>query len=318
MKKVGIVSTSDISKVFCNTVNKIENLDWNISAVYSRDINKAQDYALENDIELCYDSYEEFLRSDIDIVYISSPNAFHYKHCLEAIKFKKHVLVEKPLCLEISHINDLYNKAQSNNVFIMEAVVSLSKKPLNDLKLFLEKQKVFSFDFTFSKQTRHYKNYVNGKYFNVFDKKMGGGSTNDLGVYCAYVMVYLFGKTNNIKSFQKLSENGADESSVSIIKYDNLIGTLKTSKVCADSRGSIISCENYQIEIENIGVVNDVKIYDLKYNLIEHFKCNKLVMENEILHFNSIIQSEKFKSDLYTKKISLEVCEILNIINKNN
>ncbi len=40
---------------------------------------------------------DDFLGSDVDVVYIASPNSLHASQALAALDAGKHVIVEKPL-----------------------------------------------------------------------------------------------------------------------------------------------------------------------------------------------------------------------------
>jgi len=79
-----------------------------ITAIASRDINRAKEEAKKLDIPKAYGSYESLLaHPDIDAIYNPLPNHLHIpwtKKCLEA---GKHVLCEKPMALNIAEIKDL-------------------------------------------------------------------------------------------------------------------------------------------------------------------------------------------------------------------
>ena len=71
-----------------------------LTAVASRNIDKAKQLADQFQIEKAYDSYESLLADDtIDAVYIPLPNHLHREWTLKAAAAGKHVLCEKPLAL---------------------------------------------------------------------------------------------------------------------------------------------------------------------------------------------------------------------------
>lgn len=56
-----------------------------------------RDYAKEHDIKFYSDHRELLKDKDIDAVIISSPSSFHGVQALDALKSKKHVLIDKPI-----------------------------------------------------------------------------------------------------------------------------------------------------------------------------------------------------------------------------
>jgi predicted dehydrogenase len=71
-----------------------------VTAIASRQLEKAQAAARQLGIEKAYGSYEELLAdSDIDAVYIPLPNHLHVPWTINALKAGKHVLCEKPIGL---------------------------------------------------------------------------------------------------------------------------------------------------------------------------------------------------------------------------
>jgi 1,5-anhydro-D-fructose reductase (1,5-anhydro-D-mannitol-forming) len=69
-------------------------------AAVSRDRGRADAFAGQHGARRAYTEYADLLRDrDVDIVYISTPNAQHAEQALAAARARKHVLCEKPLAL---------------------------------------------------------------------------------------------------------------------------------------------------------------------------------------------------------------------------
>jgi 1,5-anhydro-D-fructose reductase (1,5-anhydro-D-mannitol-forming) len=72
-------------------------------AAVSRDRGRAEAFAAQHGARRAYTDYADLLRDrDVDIVYISTPNAQHAEQALAAARARKHVLCEKPLALSVA------------------------------------------------------------------------------------------------------------------------------------------------------------------------------------------------------------------------
>src|SRR3990172_8646637 len=77
-----------------------------VTSLYSSDIKRAKSLADKFGIEKHFNNYDEFLKSDIGAVYISSANVNHYQQVIKAAKAGKHILCEKPLAMNLSEVED--------------------------------------------------------------------------------------------------------------------------------------------------------------------------------------------------------------------
>uniref|UniRef100_A0A0G4FN48 D-xylose 1-dehydrogenase (NADP(+), D-xylono-1,5-lactone-forming) n=1 Tax=Chromera velia CCMP2878 TaxID=1169474 RepID=A0A0G4FN48_9ALVE len=93
-----------------------------VQGVAARGIEKAKAFAALHKIPDVHSSFEALCAAEnIDVVYISSPNALHYSQCLIAIGEGKHVLCEKTFCLTAKQGKHLIEEAKKKNVFLLEA-----------------------------------------------------------------------------------------------------------------------------------------------------------------------------------------------------
>jgi 1,5-anhydro-D-fructose reductase (1,5-anhydro-D-mannitol-forming) len=95
----GMVSTGRASDALLGPAINAES-NSRVSAVYSRDRERADAYAAKHGADHAYTSYAEMLQDPgVDVVYIASPNALHAEQAIEAAQAGKHVYCEKPLAL---------------------------------------------------------------------------------------------------------------------------------------------------------------------------------------------------------------------------
>jgi predicted dehydrogenase len=67
---------------------------------------------------LTTDHRELVARSDVDVVLIANPNAFHAEVTLNAIAVGKHVLVEKPMCVTHREADEIIAAQKNSNVLV--------------------------------------------------------------------------------------------------------------------------------------------------------------------------------------------------------
>ena len=70
---------------------------FSLTAVYSRSLARAEEYGKAHGASYFYNSLEELAKSSqVDAVYVASPNSFHAAQSIMLLTGKKHVLCEKP------------------------------------------------------------------------------------------------------------------------------------------------------------------------------------------------------------------------------
>jgi xylose dehydrogenase (NAD/NADP) len=117
---VGLLSTADINAKLIAGAR--ESGVAEITAVASRDGERARAYADQNGIERAHGSYEELLADrEVDAVYISLPNAMHVEWAIKALQAGKHVLCEKPLTRDPAEAEHAFDAAEAADRVLMEA-----------------------------------------------------------------------------------------------------------------------------------------------------------------------------------------------------
>jgi phthalate 4,5-cis-dihydrodiol dehydrogenase len=72
-------------------------------------------FAEDHKCEAHNDAVELFRREDIDAVYIATPHQFHCEHAVQAMSAGKHVVVEKPMALNIDDCSAMIDAERRNN-----------------------------------------------------------------------------------------------------------------------------------------------------------------------------------------------------------
>ncbi len=312
MYNLAIVGSSFISEDLIKTLEQFDQI--NVLCLYSRTEKKGKEFIKENNIKKLYTNYKHMLKDkEVDIVYIASPNSCHYEQALKAIKYNKHVLIEKPIALNAKQLNRLYDEAQKRNVVIMEAIVNIFYNTFLQLENMLKEIGKISFvEFNLQQQTRHFSKYKNEEKINVFSKKMGGGALRDLGPYSLYPLVYLFGKPNNVNYFSIKNKEAIDETTNLICLYNTFNAIINVSKVITDIRENIICGEDGYIIIDHINYMKKVSLYNNQGILIKEVSAEyEDRMYGEVKYFLNLI-NKKEQIDVNFKKNSIIVCDLIS------
>jgi xylose dehydrogenase (NAD/NADP) len=115
----GLISTARINRRLIPAIR--ESKRGSLAAVASRDLQKAQDYAREQNIPLAFGSYQEMLDSgEVDAVYISLPNHLHAEWTVRALEAGVHVLCEKPFAISLEEVDSVIQASQKTGRIAVE------------------------------------------------------------------------------------------------------------------------------------------------------------------------------------------------------
>jgi predicted dehydrogenase len=118
--RFGILSTADIG--LDSVLPAIRKSDHTALALASRDADRAEAVAREQDVPRAYGSYEALLADeDVDAVYNPLPNGLHAAWSERAADHGKHVLCEKPLAVDADEARALFDHCEAQGVTLMEA-----------------------------------------------------------------------------------------------------------------------------------------------------------------------------------------------------
>src|SRR5271157_3577130 len=95
-----------------------------VTALSRRSLEKAQESARRHDIPLAFDSAEDLCRSsEVDAVFVTTPNACHLADVLLALRCGKPVLCEKPMGVHASECRQMVEAARSSGLLLGVAQV---------------------------------------------------------------------------------------------------------------------------------------------------------------------------------------------------
>lgn len=116
---IGIIGTGNIANTGHGpAVKQLEDVE--LVAVLSRNKKTAQDFIKNHGFEAkTYDNINDFVSNkDMELVVITSPDGLHYEQAKVCLEAGKHVLLEKPMTLEVGESEELISLAQQNNLVL--------------------------------------------------------------------------------------------------------------------------------------------------------------------------------------------------------
>lgn len=161
-----------------------------VTAIASRDAEKARAVAKQLGIPKAYGSYEALLEdADVQAVYIPLPNHLHVPWSIKALDAGKHVLCEKPIGLTAAEAQQLLDAAKKRpRLKIMEAFMYRHHPQWQLARRLVATGKIGEL------RTVH----SDFSYCNVDPKNIrnradsGGGGLMDIGCYCISLARFLF------------------------------------------------------------------------------------------------------------------------------
>lgn len=123
--RFGIIGCADIARKVSRAIILAPNAV--IAAVASRSLEKASLFAKANNFPpeaKIYASYEALLDDpDIDAVYLPLPTALHVKWAVLVAQKKKHLLMEKPVALNVAEFDVIIKACEDNGVQFMDGTM---------------------------------------------------------------------------------------------------------------------------------------------------------------------------------------------------
>lgn len=249
--KIGIIGTNFISDDFCNAAVKVPGAV--LRAVYSRNEETGAAFAERHSIPEVFTDYKKFLSSDIDAVYVASPNFIHCSQTIMALEHKKHVLCEKVMAVNEAEVRSMIDCARRNQVVLLEAM-----RPDFDPAFDIVEQNLNRIGrlrratFEFCQYSSRYDKFREGIVMNAFDPTLGNAAVMDIGVYCIHSLVRLFGMPQEIQAFSTKLSNDFDGSGIVLMKYETMIAEAVYSKISVSVNPSVIQGEDGSILIDYI------------------------------------------------------------------
>lgn len=221
----GILATGNIANKFAKTILQMNEAGetQELVACASRNKNKSEEFGQQyglNSVK-CYGSYEEMLAdTDVEAVYVATPNNMHFKNCVMCLNAKKHVLCEKPFTTSAKEAEKLFQLAEEKGLFIMEGFWIRFLPCLIKMQEIISSGQIGEVIFARSDYGFIAKGARKDRKFN---KDLAGGALLDIGIYNLGFMRMVMSDRNpaDYTADYHINEYGTDDFSTITLRYNS-------------------------------------------------------------------------------------------------
>jgi predicted dehydrogenase len=286
--KFALVGCGRINKKHAESISKNLNEKAELVAVCDIDFDKAKKVGEEYGVPF-YAFYDEMLEkhSDVDVVNILTESGNHAKHTIDIVKkFKKHIVVEKPMALTLEDADKMIKTCDEEGVKLFVIKQNRYNLPVMKLREALENG-----DFgKLVMGTVRVRWCRPQSYYDQADWRgtwaMDGGVFTNQASHHIDLLEWMLGEPISVfaKSRTALANIETEDTGVAIIQFANgAIGVVEATTATRpkDLEGSLsILGEKGSVEIGGFAV-NEMKVWNFqnqdekeKINIIEKYKEN--------------------------------------------
>ena len=161
-----------------------------VTALSSREMDKARESAKKYKIPLAFDSTAELCQSNqVDAVLVTTPNALHFSDVLTAIQHNKPVLCEKPMAMNATECRQMVEAARSAGILLGVAHVFRFEDSTARLRERVAKGQIGRP--IFARAEFSYLGKAHARTWLTNAAIAGGGPIGDVGVHCVDAMQYI-------------------------------------------------------------------------------------------------------------------------------
>lgn len=285
MLRVGILGCGNIAAKVADSLKG--NKKVAICGVASRERTKAKKFAAAHcpDAKV-FTGYEKLAQSpDIDLIYIATPNTYHYEHAILCIKEYKNVLIEKPFVMSKAEADSIFFEAKNRGVFVAEAMWT-SYVPLHKLALeWIAAGRIGAVKYVTANLGYDIENVP-----RLNSTVLGGGSYLDLGVYTTNFALSFMGDDIKVsRVFARKVSSGIDRDTTYSMESEDgsMLGNFYVT-MCADTdRDGVVIGEKGKIRFSNINNYRKISLYSPDDTLLDEAIDDKDYLHGYVYEFES-------------------------------
>lgn len=219
---IGLVGSKFISTIHAESLKSVH--DAVILAVASPSLDHAEVFSKQHKIPNHYNNYKKMLEMDeIDMIVVGAPNAFHYSIAIDSAAAGKHVVMEKPFCLNLQEADLMIEAFKKANLKLMYAEELCFAPKYVRLKQLLD-QGALGVPILIKQSEKHDGPHA-PHFWDV--EQSGGGVTMDMGCHAIEFFRWMLGRPK-IKSvyaqmgtFLHKDKTRGDDNAIILLEFEN-------------------------------------------------------------------------------------------------
>lgn len=308
--KLGIFSTSSIAPRFIAAVR--EEGSFEIAALSSRTLEKAEEKAREWGVPKAYGSHTELLADpDVQIVYISAVNAAHYTYAKAALLAGKHVICEKPCTTTEAQTRELFALAKEKGLFLMEAQKMLFLPAVLAVKEAIASGKLGKI------RVAEFNHSFYGSYNSwMYDEAAGGGPLLSSGIYVVELLQFLF--DCNVAQISGIcgkhpGTNVEEQYVISGRMENGVLFSMKNSTAALMKNGACFYGEKGYAELPDYWKARKVLFCDHETTQAQEYPCDHELVY-EVRHIAGCFRKGLLQSPVVTAEFSSQAIRVLEAV----
>jgi len=266
MINIALIGCGRVSEFHCKAIKKQKKLK--LIACCDLDIDKAN-YLAKKYKAKSFSNYNEMLENlpQIDIVAIITPSGMHYQHAKSIInKYKKNLIIEKPVCLKTANLINLFKIAKNKKVKIYSVFQNRYNKAVQRVKKAIKQNelgdiRVIGVRVRWCRPQRYY-DLAEWRGTLSHD----GGALTNQGIHHVDLLRYLGGEVDKVNATMRtLGANiEAEDTVVSSFTYRNkVVGSLEVTTAARP--------DDYEASISIVGSSGLAQIGGIAVNELQIF-----------------------------------------------
>lgn len=220
--RVGLVGSQFITAIHAESLQRCK--DAELFAVASPTEGHAREFAERFRIPHHFTDYRRMLEmSEIDMVVIGAPNNLHCQISVEAAKAGKHIVCEKPLCMNLAEADRMIAAARAASVKLMYAEELCFAPKYVRLKQLLDEGALGSP--VLIKQSEKHDGPHAPHFWDV--ERSGGGVTMDMGCHAIEFFRWMLGRPKiksvyaHMGTYVHTDKTRGDDNALLLIEFEN-------------------------------------------------------------------------------------------------
>ncbi|WP_047247839.1 Gfo/Idh/MocA family protein [Maribacter thermophilus] len=310
MIRWGIVGAGKIAHTFSKDLALVKG--GQLTAVASRSLKKAQEFASEYGAPHSFGSYKELFESEtVDVIYIATPHTGHAELAMSAMKAGKNVLCEKPLGVNKKEVEDILKVAQENGVFLMEALWSRFNPTIKKVKELVDAGEIGQVGYLYSDFAFYALDRDEGG--RILNPDLAGGSLLDIGIYPIFLAYLMLGMPTDIIAKANFHHTGVEKQCSMVfdypdahaLLYSGLTSNSEMKSEISGSKGSIYINPRWH-EATSYTIVKDGEAVTVEVPKIGKGYTHEIEEVHQCLGVN------KLQSNLWSHKNSLDLISLMD------